>query len=78
MEHADEKIQCFFVSHVVYQNDSPTNAATSTALFGLGFDLRFFIWKIMYIVFLNMATTLISDEICGNIPVKFAEISCKF
>ena len=54
MEHADEKIQCFFVPHVVYQNDSPTNAATSTALFGLGFDLRFFIPKIMHIVLMKI------------------------
>ena len=45
---------CFFVPHVVYQNDSPTNAATPTALFGLGFDLRFFIPKIMHIVFMNI------------------------
>ena len=66
MEHADEKIQCFFVPHVVYQNDSPTNAATSTALFGLGFDLRFFIC--MYIVFLFVATTFISDKTISERP----------
>ena len=51
----------YLVPHVVYQNDSPTNTATPTALFGLGFDLRFFIPKIMHIVheYCNMATTFI-------------------
>ena len=67
IEHADEKIQCLFGPHVVYQNDRPTNAATSTALFGLGFDDIFYI-NIMYIVFLNMATTFISDKTISERP----------
>ena len=42
----------YLVPHVVYQNDSPTNTATPTALFGLGFDLRFLYQKLC-ILFMN-------------------------
>ena len=46
------------IPHVVYQNDSPTTTAILTALFGLGFDMRFFIpniiiWPQLQIYFLK-------------------------